>query len=218
MQIARIWLSRHTRRRNVPQQQEPSFDNDCFPIFPPPPPAEINVQRAEYFVILRNRKFWAPKGVFEDTTLYSLYRLYEYLVVDHVIGYRNQIEYFWKQRTWSVHDIPDPEDDNPARYAFLACIPHLLVNAFNRNIKLGLPRDAPAIMSPEQAEEFKARPESMRVYETVPEWTNRVRPLSETLFMRTHDDIVLDGPDDERADIHFKEKNIIMWTPHTFFI
>ena len=139
-----------------------------------------------------------------------MYRLYEFFVVDHVTGYRNQLEFFWKRRSWAVRDIPDPKDEDPARYAFLACIPALIVSSFNERIKLGLARDTPAIISPEEAEELRTRPESSKKYEELPEWTKPVPALPETLFMPSHDNIVMEVFDDPRASDHFKPKNILI--------
>ena len=150
-----------------------------------------------------------PQGVTVDTPLYALYRLYDYFVVDHVTGYRNQLEYFWKQRTWAVSKVPDPRDDDAARYAFLSCVPALIVRAFSARIKLGLAGDTPAIISPEQAKELRSRPESSKMYESVLTWTKTVPPLLEPLFIRSHDDVVMDGLDDPRVDRDFKTKNIL---------
>ena len=156
-----------------------------YPIFPPPPPQEIISYKSEYMASIRARKYRVPKGVTADTPLYALYRLYEFLVVDHVTGYRNQLEFFWKRRSWAVRDIPDPKDEDPARYTFLACVPALIVSSFNERIKLGLARDTPAIISPEEAEELRTTPESSKRYEELPEWTKRC-PLFQTRCICRH--------------------------------
>lgn len=198
----------------VPQRRPALYE---YPTFPPPPPHEILERRSEYTANLRARKYLVPEGVRADTPLYALYRLYEYFVVDHVTGYRNQLEYFWRQRSWAVRDIPDPKDEDPTRYAFLACVPALLVRSFNERIKLGLARDTPAIISPEEAEELRTRPESSKSYDELPEWTKNVPALSETLVMPSHDDIMMEGFDDPRASDWFKPKNILTWGPHIHF-
>lgn len=76
------------------KQQAEQPDDNGFPPFPPPPPQEIISHRSEYISLLRACKYRVPAGISADTPLYTLYRLYEYLVVDHVIGYRNQLKYF----------------------------------------------------------------------------------------------------------------------------
>ena len=164
-----------------------------YQIFPPPPPLIILENRPAYFADLRARKYLVPEGVSADTPLYALYRLYEYLIIDHVTGYRNQLEYFWRQRGWAVSDIPDPKDGDPARYAFLACIPALLVSSFNERIKLGLARETPAIISPEEAEELRTRPESSKKYEELPAWTINVPAHPQTLRLPSHDNVVMKG-------------------------
>lgn len=188
-----------------------------YQLYPPPAPQEILEHRSEYVMKLRHRKYWPPKGAPADTPLYALYRLYEFLVADDVTGYRNTIEYFCKQRTWAVYDIPDPKDEDPSRYAFLACVPSLLVSAFNERIKLGLVRDIPANMSPEQAEEYRTAPESSKTYEREPEWTKAVPPLEETLFMPSHDGVIMEGSNDPRVSKFFLAKNILIWGPHIHF-
>ena len=141
-------------------------DNDS-PIFPPPPPEQILAKRFEYSQLLRERRYRIPADSHADTPLFALYRLYECFVVDNVTGYRNALEYFWRQHDWILADIPDPKDHgSPSRYAFLACTVLLLVECFNEKIKLGSARDAPAIMTPEQAEAYRTKPESEKTYES----------------------------------------------------
>ena len=72
-------------------------------------------------------------------------------------------------------------------------------------------------MSPEQAEEYRTQPESLKQYEALPEWTRNVPPLAEALVMRSHDDVVMDGFDDPRASDYFKPMNIMIWGPHIHF-
>lgn len=58
-----------------------------------------------------------------------------------------KIEHFWIQDHWKVARIPEPPKQDSESLAVLAAITYLLVNALNRLIDQGLPRDAPAIMS-----------------------------------------------------------------------
>lgn len=213
------WCSRSSKRPEAKEGEHPQAESKSYeyPVFPPPSPEDILNRRSDYIASLRARKYRVPEGVSADTPLYALYRLYEYFVIDHVTGYRNQLEYFWKQRSWAVVDIPDPKDEEPARYAFLSCIPFLLVRSFNERIKLGLARDTPAIISPEEAEELRTRPESSKRYEELPEWTHNVPALPETLIMPSHDNIVMEGFNDPRASDQCKDKNILIWGPHIHF-
>lgn len=196
----------------------------AYPSSLPPPPLEILNDRQEYeFALLQRRHLPIPRDT--DTPLQTLYRLYEAVVLDWHIGLRNEIEYFWRKPQWPVHEIPDPTDSSdPARYAILSCIPALLVDAFNRNIELGLPRDAPAIMTDDEIDEVRLRP---KVYESVPQWTKRVPALAETLRLphfqsptnmdSTSLEVIQDA-NDERISPVFKEKNILIWHPHNYFI
>ncbi|KAI9760320.1 MAG: hypothetical protein M4579_001724 [Chaenotheca gracillima] len=197
--------------------QAPQENRAAEPEYPPPPPAELLQHRASFEAIIRKGRYLTPKGE-DDNSLYSLYRLYENIVLDRNIGMRNEIEYFFRQHWWAVADIPDPKDSDPMRYAVLACIPHLLVLAFNQNIELGLPRDAPPIMTNEEVEELKAR---TKAFESVPEWTKKVPALEERFIIPyMHDGFpqFLDDMDDVRASAPFRDKNILLWQPHIYFI
>lgn len=231
MRPIKNWLWKFCCRKQIPTSSRLNSEDDHhkakqkpyepvpedYPKFPPPPPQEILQDPAKYWATVTARKYAAPRGVFEDSSLYALYRLYECIVLDKVFGYRNILEWFWRQHKWSVCEIPDPQDNDPARYAFLACVSYLMVKSFNARVAIGLTRGAPAIMTMEEVEEAKSRPEDERHYETVPLWAEKVPPLAETLSIPTQDAIILDGKDDERADPDFLAKNILLWTPHIHF-
>ncbi|PGH15835.1 hypothetical protein AJ79_02216 [Helicocarpus griseus UAMH5409] len=211
------------RRKKSPSPTPPATPSptetfDPFRIFPPPTPDELIRNRDAYTEQLIHRKFIAPRGEMEDKPLYALYRLYEYIVLDNNIDMRNELETFWWSR-WTVADIPDPgEQGEPARYAVLSCIPHLLVESFNRRIDMGLRREEPSsILSTEEQMEWAATPKK---YESVPEWARRVPPV-EAVLKIPH---TMDGKtqieefEDERASLPFKEKNILLWHPHIHFL
>ncbi|KAI9842910.1 MAG: hypothetical protein M1837_006742 [Sclerophora amabilis] len=153
------------------------------------------------------------RGSPTDTPLASLYRLYVDVVDDFTIELRNEIEYFFSQSSWRVAAIPDPKDPDPARYAILSVLPHLLVPAFNRLIARGLPRDAPAIIM--DFEDLERRP---RVLEDVPPWCAGVPGLGDTLKIPNHQGEVLPDRSDERASPEFLVKNILAFKQHTFFV
>ncbi|KAH8592067.1 hypothetical protein B0O99DRAFT_654154 [Bisporella sp. PMI_857] len=163
-------------------------------------------------LINQRRQRW-PEGE-DDNSLYALYRLYEELMLNNRFNLRNEIEYFWNRHQWAVKDIPDPKDDDAERYAFLAGIPHLLVEAFNRNIGRGLPRDAPSVIADEEWDELNSREE---IFEELPLWVSEVSALPEMLIIPRHNE-VLKTFDDERASPGFKEKNILLPHPHIHFI
>lgn len=119
---------------------------------------DIIGNRAEYWHSITIRKFGGPQGCFQDTPLFALYRLYEFVVMDRVLEYRNTLEAFWRRREWAVQDIPDPCDSDPERYAFLAGCTYLLARSFNERVKLGLRRDNPPLITPEGADEAKNAP------------------------------------------------------------
>lgn len=153
------------------------------------------------------------RGLTTDTPTASLYRMYTDIVDDFTIELRNELEYFFNRSDWSVSAIPDPQDPNPARYAILSVLPHLLVPAFNRLISRGLPRDAPAIIV--DFEEQEKRP---RILEEVPAWCERVPPMDHTLVIPSEAGKVLTDKNDELASPEFLVKNILAFKHHTFFI
>ncbi|RMZ89806.1 hypothetical protein DV736_g2976, partial [Chaetothyriales sp. CBS 134916] len=191
--------------------------DEDYPSWPPLPPQEILAQRDKYAAVVSARKFWCPRDQFTDSIVSAFYRLYEFIALDQVNGYRNHLEYIWRQHQWPVRDIPDPEDQDPFRYAFLACVTYLLVRSFNARIKLGLTRSAHPIMTMEEAEAAKQVPEEDRPYEKVPKWASEVSPLTDLLIVPTSDGTVLAGKHDKRADPDFLDKNILIWTPHIHF-
>lgn len=132
--------------------------------------------------------------------------------------YRDEIGQLWNQHHWAVCDIPDPQDDDPARYAFLACITYLLVESFNEKIKMSQARDMPGLLTLEQIEYYRTRPESTKVYETVPEWAKRVPALPQTLVLPNHKGVRLNGLKDRKAEPAFKAKNILIREMHIHFM
>ncbi|KAL9132146.1 MAG: hypothetical protein Q9217_000080 [Psora testacea] len=156
---------------------------------------------------------WARSGAKTDRPIDSLYRLFENIIEDWTIELRNEIEYFWNQHQWAVSAIPDPQDPDPTRYAVLAVIPKLLVKAFNRNIEMGLPRDAPAIIT--DFDELQARP---KILEEEPGWCKQVPALEETLVLPNEEGIILEGKRDENASPEFLEKNILALAHHIYFV
>lgn len=194
---------------------------EAYPSFPPPAPSDLIKDREAYWVKISSRKYAAPQGVFEDSPLYALYRLYEFIVLDKVLDYRNALEAFWRQHQWKVCDIPEPDGSGNGaaaeRVAFLAGCTYLLVRCFNERVKLGLQRDMSPLITPEEAEEARQLPDHLRQYEAVPEWAANVPALQTTLAVPTNEGIVLSGADDARADPDFLAKNILLWTPHISF-
>lgn len=175
--IRRLRLRLRPRETNEVPTESDLVD---FPTWPPPNPKEILRNPGSYAERFIKRKYHAPKGIFHDQPLFSLYRLYEWIMVDHTVNMRNELELFWWKR-WPVSTIPDPRDDDPERYAVLACIPELLVESFNERIDLGLRREEPhSILSLEEQQYFASTPKN---YESVPGWTGTVPPLKELLHI-----------------------------------
>lgn len=118
--------------------------------------------------------------------------------------------------TRNVHtSILDPQDLPSSRYAVLLAIPALLIESFNKRDKLGLPRKANSIVTREELEQYV---KEEKVLETVPEWTERVAALEETLVIPHDDGQVLESFEDERASAQLATKNVLHWQPHIHFI
>lgn len=139
----------------------------------------------------------------------SLYRMYEYLVVGHIIGLRTEIEYFFNQPSWAVSAIPYPEDSDPERCAILAVLPYYLVTAFDRLIERGLLRGSPAIIAGNAAEDALRR--RKLVLEKEPSWVVKVPPLPQPLVIP---DQTKKAPEDAARGKRFLKMNIIAEEPH----
>ncbi|KAF9495714.1 hypothetical protein BDN71DRAFT_1390971 [Pleurotus eryngii] len=100
-----------------------------------------------------------------DTPSASFYRLYQFLVIDWTVQFRNELEYFWGQASWALADLPDPDPSPKLRKVVMAGLTRIMEQAYNRLISRGLPRDAPAVV--QDWDELKARP---RILETIPKW------------------------------------------------
>jgi hypothetical protein len=147
-----------------------------------------------------------------EDPLASLYRMYEYIVLDYNTGLRTEIEWFWNHPTWGVNEIPNPNDPDPQRAAILAVIPKFMIMAYNRLIEMGLQRDSPAIITEEMEAEMKSRPKSL---EEVPAWTLTVRPLKKTLTIPPSDGLVVE---ERYQSPEFRMMNVICTQPDVFFV
>jgi hypothetical protein len=151
-----------------------------------------------------------PRNHLPDSPLASLYRLYEFYVIDDTIAFRNEIEWFWYRHQWLVHAIPDPEDPDPLRYAILAGLTEILCLSFNRLIRRGLPRNAPPIIG--NFEVLAAQP---RVIETRPEWALNIVPLTEKVFVPNNEG---QNVAEEEASAIFSKLGVYIEQPHCFFV
>jgi hypothetical protein len=149
-----------------------------------------------------------------DTPLSTVYRIYVAVLCGRHLTVRNEVEHFWNTHQWRVCDIPEPNVSNKEQLAVLAATTYLLVKAFNHLIGLGVPRDAPAIMSDKLMEELKSKP---KVFETVPDWAALVEPLKNPLFIP---DSGGRGPLNSRSqdiDSEMRRKNILTFTLPVLF-
>lgn len=149
-----------------------------------------------------------------NPALIALFKIYVALVSGKQLWFRTEVERFWNHHDWKVSDIQDPYDPDPIRYAVLATIPYLLVRAFNANIELGLPRDAPPFWTDEDEINFKARP---KLFETVPDWATEVPALETQLLLPDELGDLPSSESDPKADPDMLRKNILTkWQPTSF--
>lgn len=135
--------------------------------------------------------------------------MYEYIVLDYNSGLRSEIQNFFNHPHWAISDIPDPQDPDPARYAFLATIPHFLVEAFNRLIRQGLSRDVRAY------EAGRRRRRQMMVLEELPPWTDNVPRLEEMVVIPRSDG---SEPNEGSRSPRFFMMGLVVEKPSVFFV
>ena len=101
------------------------------------------------------------------------------------------------------------------RHAILALIPALLVKAFDRNISLGLPRNAPAIISQDGELGTKRRP---RFLEREPVGFKQVPALAQALVLPSEEGKILENKNDDQTSLDFLRKKILVGAPHIYII
>jgi hypothetical protein len=147
---------------------------------PLPSPMDLNQQRDliwqryDGIVVLRQ----IPLFRWRDTAMASLYRMSEFLCADESNQLMLEMQYFWNHPSWTLHQLPDPRDDDAERYAILASLVESLVLAFNYRLKLGLRRD-----KSHRGSDLR----SQIIPETCPSWTTRVTKLDRPLVLYEED-------------------------------
>ena len=146
------------------------------------------------------------------TSTASLYRMYEHFVVGNNDWLKYEAKLFFHHQEWDIGSIPDPEDPDPARYAIIGVLTKFLAREFNRVLVIGLPRGAPAIITPEMEEMLRARE---IVLEHQPDWASKVVSLKKQLFIP---DGLGNAPTESVRSSEFLTMNIIAGEPrmHVF--
>lgn len=152
-----------------------------------------------------------------DNPAASFYRLYQFLVIDWTIQFRNELEYFWGQASWALADLPDPSGDSDAgsevrvRKAVMAGLTRIMKKAYNRLISEGLPRDAPPMV--DDWEELRARP---RVLEEIPKWAEEMGQVEPVVEIPNVEGKLLG--EEEEASEDFARYGIRIAEPHWVFV
>lgn len=163
-----------------------------FPLPSPKQPAQLAADRGRILIqpnILQLHSI--PLFRIRDTPLCSLYRLYEDLCVGNILMLSYESDYFFShtEAAWKLSEMPDPQDSDPVRYALLASFAEALVDAFNWKLEQGLRRGGTQNAGSDHGG-----------LETLPRWTERVKPLPERLNLRPNNN--------ESADPNFLKRNI----------
>lgn len=165
---------------------------------------------------MRSIPLWRAR----DTPIRSLYRLYEAIVAREFYAIGPEVEYFFYQsrRAWAIHRIPDPEDQDPVRYAILSCIAEELALAFNWRMSLGMRRDKSKHIYRKSFDDllppFTA--------EAAPIWTKRAQPIAAELLLDLPAEL-LDASgrlvlEEGGENPNFAERNIITDTGHFYTV
>lgn len=119
-----------------------------------------------------------------DTPLRSIYRMWELTGdVCCAANERALIEettYFVYQSSWTLNTTPDPHDEDPVRYAFVASLVECLVEVANKRVRFGLRRDR-RHNGAEERMETRENPEPF--LESVPEWVSKVPGVEKPLWL-----------------------------------
>lgn len=106
---------------------------------------------------------------------------------------------------WSLARVPDPQDDDPVRYAILASLVEALVDAFNWRLELGIRRDNTTDRSEQQRG-------SNFIREEAPSWMSRVgaveKPLDFIATAAEGTNTNTNGAADLTEEPHFLKRNI----------
>ncbi|EUC67363.1 DNA-binding protein, putative [Rhizoctonia solani AG-3 Rhs1AP] len=152
--------------------------------------AEEYLHRDGHYHQLRSLRYFAAR----DTSIRSLYRLCVSVCAQDQNEIMLESQYFWRHNDWAIHDIPDPRDPDPVRYAMLASIVEELVDAFNYKVGLGLRRGA-AIY------DRAAANEEAPSFEVCPEWASQVLGL---------DNLINFCQEGDQGMPAFRKRNIIV--------
>ena len=159
-----------------------------------------------------------------DTPAASFYRLYQFLVIDWTVQFRNELEYFWGQTAWALSALPDPDptagrdtannsgSEAIVRKAVMGGLTRIMARAYNRLISEGLPRDAPPMV--DDWEELRARP---RVLEEIPKWAEEMAAVRPVIEIPDAEGKVL-GEGEEGVSEDFERYGIRIAEPHWVFV
>jgi len=143
-----------------------------------------------------------------DTSLRSLYRLYDDLCADRRTLMTYECEYLFRHGSerWLLSQIADPRDADPVRYAVLASLVEARVDAFNWKMELGIRRGGrPCDQSEGRATNFTR--------EVAPPWTKNVAAVERRVSL-----INRESEPFAKADESFLKRNIEAGTGYLYTV
>lgn len=173
----------------------------------------INSRHSD-IVNLRSIPLWSAR----DTPLQSMHRLYELHLAGRSPLIGTETEYFFYHEDWKLGDIPDPKDEDPIRYAFLASFMEELHEAVNWRLSLGLRRNRQKILRQKGSD-----PWPPFTPETLPDWTRTVPPIDEDFLKRSVPSRMVDVEgnlvlEEDGKGQHFARRNIVTNTDWLYTI
>ena len=113
-----------------------------------------------------------------------------------MMGYECTYFFHHCEPRWLLSRIPDPEDEDPVRYAFLASMAEARADAFNWRLELGMRRNNTLDKTEKRSTNFTP--------ERAPSWTLKVGPVERPLAFGESDSVPV------TPEQHFLERNITM--------
>ncbi len=182
--------------------------------FLPPAPLSHEELRASPDIIYVRQSgirhlFEIPLFRARDTSLRSLYRLYDDMCTDHLTMMTYESEYFFDRDScrWLLCHIPHPQDPDPVRYAILASLVEALVASFNWKLELGIRRGRRKRCDQSEARSYNF------TREEAPLWAKQVPGLEKQINL-----INREKEPFAKADEFFLKRNIIATTGYLYTV
>lgn len=160
-------------------------------------------------------QYYPQRNPTDDNPLAAIYRMYAAILGGKDLWLRTELEAFFKHDTWTVSQIPDPRDPDSDRYKLVALVTYILAASLNKLIELGLPRNAPAIITDDIEAELKAEEKKL---EYVPLWAKQMPSFNQPFSIPNGEGKTPLSVADESADPIMLTKNVLTESLPIYFI